>query len=597
MLKRGHHVRCYPGKATERFLILPMRGAEFVDLEGDRHMVNDWLRGSCSYGLMPANGLLYNTPDPCSCYAGARVPGLMALSAALPSGLEQAAAPADASRLDKGPAYGRLDLAGAEADAWPIYMANPRRTSLAAMPLCAQLAPTWTITLGGELTQATLAGGKAFLALKDRYELLCLDLANGQTLWTRSFPAALDGPPTVVGKALFIGCRDGRVYALDAADGTLAWRRLAAPLERLTLGNDRLENTWPVCSSVLHQNGLIYAVAGNNSYLDGGVHLVALDPATGELRHHALLEGPWPDQQTLRTAVLRGDEFWRQKPDQRSPLFDKVNEQYATGYHIPGGQADLLVTDAEGKSLYMSQNKFGADLKPIPLRRTWHTGFTPMGGMHMLANFGLLDDSMFHRTSRMFNDAWPSYGSGPGSAARSGSLVAVGKQRAYAAQHWTGGGYATHTPGSGNRIVADAFEIQNLPGDLVAAQLDDETTTKEEIDWTHKGQKAFSRTRKALWKTPTPVIVRALLAAPDGQGGELIFAAGIVEGRNAAEWDRSIHYEGPGKLQVFRGADGKVLTEYDLPACPVFDGLSAAEGRLLVPMVNGQVQCMSTKQH
>jgi hypothetical protein len=219
-----------------------------------------------------------------------------------------------------------------------------------------------------------------------------------------------------------------------------------------------------------------------------------------------------------------------------------------------------------------------------------------MGGMHMLANFGLLDDSMFHRTSRMFNDAWPSYGSGPGSAARSGSLVAVGKQHAYAAQHWTGGGYATHTPGSGNRIVADAIEVKNLPGDLLVAELDEESRKKEGIDWTHNGQKAFSRTRKALWSTPTPIIVRALLAAPDGQGGELVFAAGIVEGRNAAEWDKSIHYEGPGKLQVIHGADGKLLAEYDLPACPVFDGLSAAEGRLLVPMVDGQVQCMSIRQ-
>jgi len=60
MLRRGHHVRCFPGKATERFLITPMRGAEFIDLSGaGEHMVNDWLRGACSLGQMPANGLFY----------------------------------------------------------------------------------------------------------------------------------------------------------------------------------------------------------------------------------------------------------------------------------------------------------------------------------------------------------------------------------------------------------------------------------------------------------------------------------------------------------------------------------------------------------
>lgn len=81
MLKRGHHIRCLAGKATERYLILPQRGAEYVDLLGDEHMACDWIRGACSYGLMPANGMTYVTPDPCSCYAGARIVGFTALSA------------------------------------------------------------------------------------------------------------------------------------------------------------------------------------------------------------------------------------------------------------------------------------------------------------------------------------------------------------------------------------------------------------------------------------------------------------------------------------------------------------------------------------
>ena len=91
MLRRGHHIRCFPGKATERFLITPMRGAEFIDLSGaGEHMVNDWLRGACSLGQMPANGLFYVTPDPCSCYAGARIYGFHALAPREPAGLDTA---------------------------------------------------------------------------------------------------------------------------------------------------------------------------------------------------------------------------------------------------------------------------------------------------------------------------------------------------------------------------------------------------------------------------------------------------------------------------------------------------------------------------
>jgi hypothetical protein len=34
----------------------------------------------------------------------------------------------------------------------------------------------------------------------------------------------------------------------------------------------------------------------------------------------------------------------------------------------------------------------------------------------------------------------------------------------------------------------------------------------------------------------------------------------------------------------------------DLPACPVFDAMSTADGRLLIPMVNGEVSCWALRQ-
>ena len=55
----GHHPRCYPGKATENFLLTPNRGVEFISLTGEANTQNDWLRGSCTFGFLPCNGLLY----------------------------------------------------------------------------------------------------------------------------------------------------------------------------------------------------------------------------------------------------------------------------------------------------------------------------------------------------------------------------------------------------------------------------------------------------------------------------------------------------------------------------------------------------------
>lgn len=586
LLSRGHHVRCMMGKATERYLLLNQRGAEYVDLQGDDHMACDWVRGACSYGLMPANGLTYVTPDPCSCYAGARIVGFMGLAPATPQALSSAPAPTAPSRLTKGPAYGRIleHPATTHAQAWNTYRADAQRTARAASPVSSALQLAWSRDLGGGLTQATLADASAYIVRKDRYELVCLDVTNGESHWSRAFPAALDGPPTIVGDALFIGCRDGSVTALRASDGALAWRFLAAPVDALTLCEDRLESIWPVHSSVLYHQGRIYCAAGRNSYLDGGIHLYALDPATGAVRGHSVLEGPWPDKESLLAGVEKGDALFKMKEsEEKRRLMETVNRQWATGYHVEGGVADVLVTD--GTDIYMGQSKHDPQLAPVPLQRAWHTGYTPMGGLHILANFGIIEDFMFHRHAMMYDDAWPSYGTGPGFGARTGTLVAVGRDRAYAAQHFEGAGYATHRPGAGNRIVADSLDTENLPGELV----DDEIKQRLGVYGT---QKSILRTDAPLWQSPTPIIVRAMLAAPNGQGGELVYVAGIVEGKTVEDWDQSTRFIGPGKLQVFDGADGALLGEYDLPACPVFDGMSSADGRVLVALVDGRVVCL-----
>ena len=84
-------------------MIWPKRGAEFIDLQGDNHMRNDWLRAPCFGGVMPANGLLYVPSSQCFCYPGVLVSGFLAMSAEAAEELE----PVAQANLQRGPAYGQ----------------------------------------------------------------------------------------------------------------------------------------------------------------------------------------------------------------------------------------------------------------------------------------------------------------------------------------------------------------------------------------------------------------------------------------------------------------------------------------------------------
>ncbi|NQV31274.1 MAG: PQQ-binding-like beta-propeller repeat protein, partial [Phycisphaeraceae bacterium] len=60
------HHRCYPGRATQNYLLTSRTGIEFIDLKKEQWDINHWVRGACLYGIMPCNGLVYAPPAPCA---------------------------------------------------------------------------------------------------------------------------------------------------------------------------------------------------------------------------------------------------------------------------------------------------------------------------------------------------------------------------------------------------------------------------------------------------------------------------------------------------------------------------------------------------
>lgn len=151
LVTAGHHIRCYPPKATHRYLLLNKRGVEFFDLEGTNHMRANWTRGACGYGMLPANGFLYTPPSQCFCYQGVLLTGLNALAAAREVPQEESVAKMDLPRLEKGPAYDRV--AGGELPAespptdWPTYRHDVRRSGSIDASLPVALKRIWQTRL------------------------------------------------------------------------------------------------------------------------------------------------------------------------------------------------------------------------------------------------------------------------------------------------------------------------------------------------------------------------------------------------------------------------------------------------------------------
>jgi hypothetical protein len=75
------------------------------------------------------------------------------------------------------------------------------------------------------------------------------------------------------------------------------------------------------------------------------------------------------------------------------------------------------------------------------------------------------------------------------------------------------------------------------------------------------------------------------------KAGNDLFLAGYPAGSSIPHiYGEPIQDEGI--LLQIDGTSGKILSQIQLPACPMFDGMSAARGSLYVSLENGSVMCL-----
>ena len=364
----GHHHRCYRNKSTERFLMSCRRGVEFVDLATGENYQNHWVRSGCLLGYLPCNGLLYVTPHPCECYITAKLTGFNALAPERPIS-QRLAGP----RLERGPAYNEIRKTRYEIrdDDWPTYRHDPRRSGATESAVGTDLQVGWRAEIGTRPSGLMVAGGKALVAGVDTHTVQALDADDGKDLWEYTAGARVDSPPTLYGGLAIFGSADGRVHCLRAADGALVWRFDAAPRHRLVTAFGQLESPWPVPGSVLVHDGKCWLSAGRSSYLDGGIHLYALDPVTGKVLHHQTIYSPDP-------------ETGKMPPEtSANSMSGLLNDIPATdGANVFIRQMNVLSPDGRaGQHLYTT----GGYLDPTWFNRTfWQVGRARTSGLMVL---------------------------------------------------------------------------------------------------------------------------------------------------------------------------------------------------------------------
>lgn len=340
--------RCFADIATEQYIM--SGGLDILDVrEGDHHKFRA-TKGSCSVGVRPANGLLYQPPNVCKCFPQVR--GFVAFSSDA-SAANRKDETQDTRRRQTG--IGKPADESPSAEDWPMLRHGPARSGSTAVVLPAELKPLWQAEVGGRLSSPVVACGKVFASSIDEHCVFALDIKTGKEVWSYRANGRVDSPPTIyAGRAIF-GCRDGWVYCVSSATGELIWSLQAAPRQRWLVCQGQVESAWPLHGSVLVDNDTAYLAAGRHTEVDDGILLFAATPETGKV-------------------------LWQKQ----------LACSEATEYGAGSAANDILLSD--GPAIYMGNSRYDAETGEP--RGTWRMAMSGVSDFFWGGPTGLLTDTV-----------------------------------------------------------------------------------------------------------------------------------------------------------------------------------------------------------
>ncbi len=582
------HHRCYKAKATVNYILTSRTGIEFVDFRKKHWDIHHWVRGACLYGIMPANGMIYNPAHPCACYLETKLYGFNAVAPVTEDRrqfTDNRIKEADADRLIKGPAYDKpwenAERTAEPGDSWMMYRADKERSGKTLTEIPGKLKEMWNIKLPAKASQVVASWNRLYVAVSDKHLVKALNPADGSELWSFTAGGKIDSSPVVYGEGrVLFGCADGYIYALHPDTGELVWKYLAAPADLRHFAFGQLESVWPVPSAVLIRKNdkgedVLWAVAGKDMFVDGGMRLVQLNPVTGEL---------------IRDAVL----------DEKNPEKEGENLQMSmTTLNMPVAMNDILV--ANENSVYMKSQKFN-------LKGEREHLYVPNGkpndqkgeDVHLFTPTGMLDDNWWHRSYWVYGKTWKSGAGGyylAGRNAPSGRPMVFNDSKIYS---------FGRKPEFYKWTAFMEYQLYSFDKNF-----------KIEKDKRVKKKKGFSGGAKAdqrvewEWASAIPVYARAMvLSEPEEKKDKgTLFLAGPPDVMDERSVSRKLKEEETKKILarqtgILKGSEGALLmsvsaetgekiSELKLESLPSFDGMSAAGGKLFLTFEDGTVACYS----
>ncbi len=255
-------------------------GLTRYDRKSKKVLFNGAVRPSCNDGVVPANGLLYIGPWLCDCNLS--LMGTVTMCSAGDFVFERDAT--EKERLEVGDGdISKVASLRVSAKDWPTYRGNNARSASSEAAVSGEASKIWEFQPQGVDKPAAPsgAGGLIFLCGDDG-KVRAIDAANGTLKWCFMTGGPIIQPPSIWNGRAYVGSGDGYIYALEAGTGRLLWRFRAAPVERRIMVYGSMCSTWPVNSGVLVEDGVAYAAAGIIDY--DGTYVYALDAVTGKVK-------------------------------------------------------------------------------------------------------------------------------------------------------------------------------------------------------------------------------------------------------------------------------------------------------------------------